>query len=106
MLNSINYASINNIARVPNGKRSADSVDLHEDSLDSMYMSPAKRTKFDVTGNFPRVDISAQGSSFLTASPSNSSIENPLLLSSMTESGNNSNVVFSPEVIVINSLFE
>ena len=90
------------IARVPNGKRSADSVD----SLDSMYMSPAKRTKFDVTGNFPRVDISAQGSSFLTASPSNSSIENPLLLSSMTESGNNSNVVFSPEVIVINSLFE
>ena len=94
------------IARVPNGKRSADSVDLHEESLDSMYMSPAKRTKFDVTGNFPRVDISAQGSSFLTASPSNSSIENPLLLSSMTESGNNSNVVFSPEVIVINSLFE
>ena len=96
----MNYASFNTV------KRSADSVDLHEESLDSMYMSPAKRTKFDVTGNFPRVDISAQGSSFLTASPSNSSIENPLLLSSMTESGNNSNVVFSPEVIVINSLFE
>ena len=37
------------IARVPNGKRSADSVDLHEDSLDSMYKSPAKRTKLDVT---------------------------------------------------------
>ena len=48
------------IARVPNGKRSADSVDLHEVSLDSMYMSPAKRTKLDVTYNFPRVDIPAQ----------------------------------------------
>ena len=71
------------IAGVPNGKRSADSVDLHEESLDSMYMSPAKMTKLDVTGNFPRVDIPAQRSSFFTASPSNSSLENPLLLSSM-----------------------
>ena len=34
----------------PSMKRSADSVDLHEESLDEMYMSPAKRTKFDVTG--------------------------------------------------------
>ena len=86
------------IARVPNGKRSADSVDLHEDSQNSLIID----SKTHMTTKNLSMKILIQSLSRLLPDD----IIEELLKEAASRNKEKKRCGITPEVIVINSLFE